>query len=280
MAAAIGRREDVARYLSLFEQIKASFNRHFVNAEGRVEGNTQGGYALALSFDLLPEAQRPKAVEHLLEAFKPYHGNLSTGIQASHRLMLELSRNGRTDEAYRLINLRTPPSWGYMIDQGATTVWERWDGYVEGRGFASPSMNSFNRCALGSVGEWIFSTVLGIRLAKDRPGYKHFILRPQPGGGLEWVLGSYESIRGRIAVNWKLEKGDFTINVTIPANTTATLWLPARAPANASGGGNNAPPWNENMPGVAAPSGAKVHIEPGSPPLELESGTYDFAVAY
>ena len=92
----------------------------------------------------------------MVDGFARYDGHMSTGIQTSHRLMLELTRNGYNNEAYRLLNLRTCPSWGFMLEQGATTIWERWDGYVAGQGFQEPSMNSFNHWALGSVGEWIW----------------------------------------------------------------------------------------------------------------------------
>ncbi len=132
MAAAIGRDEDAREYAELFEQIRKAFNSACVAQDGRISGDTQGGYALALRFDLLSDEMRPKAAQWMVDAFEPHNGHLSTGIQATHRLMPELTRNGYNDEAYRLLNLRTPPSWRYMIDAGATTIWERWDGWVEG----------------------------------------------------------------------------------------------------------------------------------------------------
>lgn len=118
MAAALGREEDAKLYGELFNQIKAAFNKAFVKQDGRVEGETQAGYALALRFDLLSDELRPKATQHLLEGIDRYQGHLSTGIQTTHRLMLELTRNGYHDRACRIINLRTVPSWGYMIEKG------------------------------------------------------------------------------------------------------------------------------------------------------------------
>ena len=138
-------------------------------AEGKIKGDTQAGYALALSFNLLDEPLRAKAVEHLLAGIQRYKGHLSTGIQATHHAMLELSRNGRHDEACRLVCLRNVPSWGYMIDQGATTIWERWDGYVRGRGFQDPGMNSFNHWAFGAVGEWVWRELAGINPDEQKP---------------------------------------------------------------------------------------------------------------
>ena len=109
-----------------------------------------------------------------------YKGHPSTGIQTTHRMMLELSRSGHHDEAWRLINLRTVPSWGYMVDMGATTIWEHWDSYVKGRGFQDPNMNSFNHPAFGAVGEWVWRELAGINPDEEQPGYKHFFIRPRP----------------------------------------------------------------------------------------------------
>ena len=117
MAGVLGRTDDAREHGVLAERIKAAFNREFVAADGRVSGDTQGGYALALHFGLLDEALRAPATRHLLAAIDRYHGHPSTGIHATHRMLLELTRNGRHDEAWRLMNLRTVPSWGYMVDQ-------------------------------------------------------------------------------------------------------------------------------------------------------------------
>ena len=139
--------------------------------------------------------------------------------------MDELTRHGYVDEAYRLIGNRKMPSWGYAIDHGATTIWERWDGYVEGRGFQSPTMNSFAHYALGSVGEWMVRTIVGINPDPDVPAYKHFIISPRPGGDLTWARGAYHSIHGRIACEWKLDGDRLTLDVTVPPNTRATVHL-------------------------------------------------------
>jgi alpha-L-rhamnosidase len=237
IAAVIGRNEEARYYAILYEKIKEAFNREFVKVDGKIEGDTQAGYALALHFDLLPEELRLFAVEHLLHAIDRYKGHLSTGIQASHRLMLELAINGHNDEAYDLLSLRTPPSWGYMIDQGATTIWERWDGYVEGRGFAHSGMNSFNHFAIGSVGEWIWRVVAGINPDEKIPAYKHFIIHPRPGGGLSWARGEYDSIRGKIVSDWSIEDKDFSFDISIPPNTTARVYVPASDPENVTENG-------------------------------------------
>ena len=200
MASVLGRTDDAREHGALAERIKAAFNREFVTADGRVSGDTQGGYALALHFGLLDEALRAPATRHLLAAIDRYHGHPSTGIHASHRMLLELTRNGRHDEAWRLMNLRTVPSWGYMVDQNATTIWERWDAYVAGRGrwggHQHPIMNSLNHFGFGSVGEWVWRELAGINPDADDPGYKRFVIRPRPCGDLTWLKASYDSIRG------------------------------------------------------------------------------------
>jgi alpha-L-rhamnosidase len=228
MAAVLGRSEDAARYGDLALRIREAFNRAYVSPDGAITGDTQAGYALALHFDLLPESLRAKALERMLARFEPYGGHLSTGIHATHRLMLELSRAGRSDEAYRLLNLHTFPSWGFMVDNGATTIWERWDGYVKGRGFQSAGMNSFNHWALGAVGEWMWREILGIQPDDAAPGFARFTVRPHPGGGLTWARGVYRSIRGPISVDWRIAGGQLTLKVGVPPNTTATVIVPAK----------------------------------------------------
>ena len=196
-----------------------------------------------------------------------YKNHISTGFHTTVMLMNQLSAAGREDVAYMLINNRTIPSWGYTIDQGATTIWERWDGYVEGRGFQDPGMNSFCHYAIGSVGEWMYRHILGINPDESRPGYSHVILRPQPGGGLTWAKGGYESIRGPIASEWKLDGADLRYSVTIPANTTATLYLPAASVEAVTEGGKPV--------GEAAAVQSKG-LQGRTAVLELGSGTYRF----
>jgi alpha-L-rhamnosidase len=143
-------------------------------------------------------------------------------------MMLELSRWGQGDLAYTLANRTDFPSWGFMIGNGATTVWERWDGYVKGRGFQDPGMNSFNHWALGSVAEWLWSSVVGLAPDEDAPGWRRFRVRPIPGGGLTWAKGEFEAPTGRIAVHWRTQGGRLVLNLTVPPNTQALVTLPGR----------------------------------------------------
>ena len=226
MATVLGDEETCVRYRSLYEQIRDAFRREFVAPDGRMTGDTQAGYALALHFDLVPEHLRPAALGYMLEGIERYGGRLSTGIQSTNRMMLELAKMGRADVAYRLLMAREMPSWGYMIDQGATTIWERWDGFVAGRGFQNPGMNSFNHVAIGAVGEWLYRCVAGINPDDDQPAYKHIIIRPLPGGGLTHARAEYDSMYGKIVSAWRISDGEFRLQVVVPGNATATIYLP------------------------------------------------------
>ncbi len=227
MAEVLERREEAARYRRLFEGIRDAFNRAWVRSDGRIESDTQTAYALALHFDLLPPALRSAATERMVAGAARYGGHLSTGIHGTHRLMLELAREGRVEEAYRLLLLTSFPSWGFMIENGATTIWERWDGYVKGRGFQNPGMNSLNHWALGAVGEWMWRTIIGLNPDEQAPGYERFTVAPRPGGGLTSASGTYDSIRGPIRIAWTLQGGTFTLNLSVPPNTEALVRLPS-----------------------------------------------------
>ncbi len=233
MAKVLGglRSVEAEKYEKLYEEIKSVFNKAYVKEDGTILGDTQAGYALALNFDLLPKEMQAKAFDKMIAALAKYNNHISTGFHSTHRMMMELTERGRNDIAYQVALNKTFPSWGYSIENGATTIWERWDGYVKGRGFQDPGMNSFNHWALGSVGEWMMRTIIGINPDPASPGYKHFILRPLPGGGLSSARGSYHSIHGTISVSWKIADNRTTFDITVPPNTTATLFLPVGDPA-------------------------------------------------
>ena len=267
IAKVLGNDAEAAQYGALFSDIKTAFNAAYVTADGHLERNTQAGYALALHFDLLPESKRAAAVAHMIEGIDAYHGHMSTGFHSTYRMMLELSRAGRSDVAYKLVNTITFPSWGYSIENGATTIWERWDGYVKGRGFQDKGMNSFNHYAIGAVAEWMYRVILGINNDDDHPGYEHFVLHPIPGGGLTWAKGSYNSIRGKIESSWRTDGATFTEDVTIPANATATVYVPAKSVERVT----------ENGVPASRSTGVRfVRMEGDAAVFEVESGTYSF----
>ncbi|MHA1379483.1 MAG: glycoside hydrolase family 78 protein [Candidatus Helarchaeota archaeon] len=238
MANVIGLEKDSKYYANLARRIKNKFVKKFVSKDGIIKGDTQAGYAIALHFNLLPNELRPKAVNNMIKAIEKYDRRISTGFCTTLPMMLELTRWGHNNVAYELFLSRKFPSWFYMIEQGATTMWERWDGYVKGRGFQNKMMNSFNHYAYGSVGEWVFKTILGIDLDENRPGYKHITIRPWPCGSITWAKGHYDSIRGKIAISWALNGENFKLEVSIPPNTTATVFIPAKNAENVTENGN------------------------------------------
>lgn len=228
-AAVLGRAEDAQRYGALLADIKKAFNERFVAVDGTIKGDTQTCYVLALWFDLLPAEKRANAIARLTkDIMVARKGHLSTGFVGVGYLCPTLTSVDANDVAYTLLTQKTYPGWGYSIGHGATTIWERWDGWTEDKGFQDPGMNSFNHYSLGSVGEWMYSTVAGIDLDPERPAFKHVVIRPVPGGGLNWAKAAYDSVHGRIETSWKLSGESFELTVTIPANVTATVYVPTK----------------------------------------------------
>jgi alpha-L-rhamnosidase len=226
IAHVLGNEKDAKEYNVLFENIRAKFNEAFVDQDGKIKGNTQSAYALALNFELLPANKQIPAFNNLLKCIEEYDYRISTGFMTTTMMMKELVKYGRTDIAYKFLESERLPSWIYSINQGATTIWERWDGYVKGRGFQDAGMNSFCHYSIGAVGEWMYRNVLGINPDDRFPGFKHFTIHPRPGGTLTWAKGSYNSIHGLISSDWKKENGKFTLSIEIPVNTSASVTLP------------------------------------------------------
>ena len=267
MARAIGRDTEAQTYEQLFTDIRAAFNREFVSADGKIKGDTQTAYVLALRFNLLPENLRPIVANRLVGHIQERGNHLATGFVGVGYLTPTLTDTGHLDTAYTLLNNDTYPSWGYSIRQGATTIWERWDGYTDTKGFQDPGMNSFNHYSLGSVGEWLYADVAGIGLDPTAPGYKHIVLRPRPGGGLTFARSAYDSMHGRIESAWKIDKGGFAYEVLVPANTNATVYVPA-ANVDAVREGNRPAAQSEGV--------RFLRMENGSAVYEVGSGRYHF----
>lgn len=224
IAEALGKAKDAEKYRELFERIRGNFQDSFIDAEGKIKGHTQTAYSMALQFDLLTETQRAQAATHLVERVEAKDYHLSVGFLGVPLLLPALTEIGRSDLAYRLIQNRTYPSWGYSVEQGATTIWERWNSWTRKNGFGAVHMNSFNHYAYGSCSEWMFYSILGIDL--DEVGYKTIRMKPEVGHGVTWAKGHYDSVLGRIASDWRLEEDSFRWSVTVPANTSATLYFP------------------------------------------------------
>ncbi|HZI30720.1 MAG TPA: family 78 glycoside hydrolase catalytic domain, partial [Candidatus Binatia bacterium] len=262
---AVGRKAEAEKYDQLFEDIKAAFNRRYVDADGRIKGNTQCAYAMALKFDLLPAGMRPKAAQHLNDDIKARGWHLSTGFIGVGYLLPVLTQTGNAGTAYRLLRQDTFPSWLFSVKHGATTIWERWDGWTPDKGFQDPGMNSFNHYSLGSCGEFLFGGIGGINPAS--PGYKTILIKPVIDDGLTWAKTSYDSIHGPIKTYWKKEGQRLELGVNIPANTTATVFIPTMAGAHITESGKD----------IASSPGVKViGQETSNLVLAVESGTYRF----
>lgn len=226
MAAAIGQTEDAQKYNRLFDNIKAAFNRAFVMENGRILGDTQTGYALALNLGFLSHQFNELAGQHLVDLIRKRNWHLATGFLGMKHLLQALTNQGYKDVAYGLLTNKTYPSWGYSIENGATTIWERWNSYTKDNGFENPEMNSFNHYAFGSVCEWMFVFMAGIDT--DGPGFKRINIRPYTGGEITSVEASYNSIHGLIETKWSVHNGNFLLDITIPVNTRATVYIPAK----------------------------------------------------
>lgn len=229
IAKVLGKTADAAMYSDLSERVKQAFINEYVTPSGRLVSHTQTAYSLALAFDLLPQNLISKAAEYLAGDVQKFK-HLTTGFVGTPLLCKTLSKHGYEDLAFMLLNRKEYPSWLYPVTQGATTIWERWDGQKPDGTFQNPGMNSFNHYAYGAIGEWLYNYVAGIQIDPDEPGYKHFFLAPHPGGGLNYAKAVYKSMYGEIKSDWKIEENQMVYDVTIPANTSATVTLPSATP--------------------------------------------------
>jgi alpha-L-rhamnosidase len=269
----LGKTDDAVKYEQLFQDIKAAFNKKYVAADGRIQGNTQCCYVMALKFDLLSDEMRAKAIQYLVEDITAKKDHLSTGFVGVSYLLPVLTQAGKLDTVFKLFLQDTFPSWLFSVKHGATTIWERWDGWTPEKGFQDPGMNSFNHYSLGSCGEWMFSTLAGIDT--DGPGFKKLIIHPTPpalskvegGTGISWTKASYDSINGRIATAWKVEGNTFNLDVTIPPNTTATVHIPAKDSASVKESGK---------PATDAKGVKFLRMDNGAAVYAIESGSYSF----
>ena len=264
-AEVLGRKDDAVQYHQLFNDLRAAFNKAYVATDGRIKGNTQCCYVLAIAFDLLDPEKLKLAAKYLVGDIERLDNHLSTGFIGTKDLMLALARIGRNDVAYRLLHNDTFPSWGFSIKHGATSIWERWNGWTPEKGFGDAGMNSFAHYSFGAVYQWMVENIAGIR--SDGPAYRHLIIAPQPGGRLTSARTSYNCIHGKIVSNWKRDGDKLTMDVTIPVNTTATVFVPAKDAAGVTESGKLA----------AKADGMRfLRMEAGAAVYEAGSGVYSF----
>jgi len=228
----LGRGEE-ERWAALADRTRAAFNRHFV-ANGIVQSDCATSYALALHFGLLDGADRVRAAARLAELVRSAGYRATTGFAGTPYVTWALSENGYVEEAYRLLLQDEMPSWLYQVAMGATTMWERWDSVLPDGRLNDPVMTSLNHYALGSVCDWLYRVVAGIRAAES--GYRRILVQPTPGPGIDWVNASYDSVMGRISVEWRLTRGQFVVAVAVPDGVPTEIVLPDGSRREVMGG--------------------------------------------
>jgi alpha-L-rhamnosidase len=211
----------------------------------------------------LPDGLRAVAARRLVADIKGRSNHLSTGFLGTSHLCHVLTLSGHLDVAYDLLLQDTCPSWLYPLTRGATTIWERWDGIKPDGSFQDVGMNSFNHYAYGAIGHWLYSVVAGLDLDENLPGYRHSIIQPRPGGGLDYARAEYETQYGQLASHWTIVDGNFHLEVKVPVNTTATVYFRT---ANIDAITENQQPLSEASDGFIATlsDGNTVAIEIGS----------------
>jgi len=301
VAEILDKPDAAAKYRTMYEKRKAFFNATFVNPERKTlatgggrggfggrgapaappefrVADTQTSYAVGLGMNLFNGESIPQMAKNLAAAVarenkdddgvtRPSY-SLMTGFIGTSWINKALSDQGLSELAYRLLTNEKYPSWLYAVDQGATSIWERLNGYTVENGFGgNNSMNSFNHYSFGAVGQWMMAYSLGIQ--RDEPGFKKFVLQPEPDptGAVTSAEGYYDSMYGRIASAWKVDGKVLTYRAGVPANTSATLYLPASAKDAVKEGGVDA----GSAKGVTF-----VKYENGKAVYKLSSGSYRF----
>lgn len=225
MAATTGKEKEAQNYAELRDKIKSAFQKTFIAADGKVGTGSQTSYVIALHTGMVPDTLRSVVTEKLVKAIETANWHLTTGFLGTPYLLFALSDNGRADVAYRLLMNETYPSWGYMIKNGATTWWERWNSDK-----SDPTMNSFNHYAFGSVVEWAYRAMAGINTTANGAGFKKIKITPvfDKSGKITQAKGELKTVYGSVSSEWKMTNANTVeLKVNIPANTTAELVLPA-----------------------------------------------------
>jgi len=264
-ATLLGKPDDAKEFNQLADRLGAAFNKaHYDQKTGRFSNGSQTSSVLPLAFGMVPEEDRQKVTEALVRKIEEQNqGHIGTGLIGGQWLMQVLTENGHPDVAYEIASQKSYPSWGYMVSKGATTIWELWNGDT-----ANPAMNSGNHLMLvGDLVTWLYENLAGIRPDPQQPGFKHIVMRPTPVDDLTFVKASHQSPYGEIVSDWKREGVHFTWSVTVPVNSTATVYVPAIDAASVK---------ESDRPASAAPGIKYMRIEGGAAVYEIGSGTYHF----
>lgn len=230
MASRLGRQGDVAKYERLAAKIKTTYAARFIQETGQVGPGSQASQAIALYTGIVPEELQERALGLLVKDIERHGGHLTTGILGTKTMLEVLSRNGRSDLAYGIVSKRTFPSWGWMLENGATTLWEHWE--------FSDNTFSHNHPMFGSVSQWFMQWLGGIQPSGESRGFDRVLISPRPPSGLDWVKSSYRSIRGTIVSNWKRESDTVRYEITVPPNIVARVSLPGSKPSLIREGGS------------------------------------------
>jgi len=255
----LGKPLDAIRYTALAHQIADAFQAKFYRADTHTYANGgQTALSCALYQGLVPEDARAEVLSSLVAAVKSADGHIDTGILGAKYILNTLTDNGRTDVAYRIASQKTQPGWGWWIEQGASTLWESWGG-----------TDSRNHIMFGDISAWFVKALAGINPDPAEPGFRHIFIQPNVVGDLTHASAYYDSVRGRIESRWKLDGDKLTLNVTVPANSTATVRVPTAEPDSVTESGRAQTEWPAN--GVN-----RARAEPGALVCEIGSGAYEF----
>ncbi|SDY21921.1 alpha-L-rhamnosidase [Evansella caseinilytica] len=225
-ATILNKQEDIEKYSKLYRSIKKAFNEEYTTATGRMVSETQTACVLALHFDLAEEPHRERIMTSLETNISRHKNHLSTGFVGTPYLCHALTENNRHDLAGTIFLKEDYPSWLYAVKKGATTIWERWNSILPNGDFDTSGMNSLNHYAYGSIGEWMYRKLAGIQQLE--PGYKKMFIKPQFIKGITSVAATYQSVYGEIKTAWSCQNKRINVEVEIPANTTAILYLPEK----------------------------------------------------
>lgn len=261
LARILDRNDDADRFEALAKQIKAAFVREFIEVDATNVGlTTQAALACGLYHGLVPTKRRP-AIALLLvdDVMVKHHGHLTTGIFGTKYLLNALTAAHRPDVAYEVINQTTYPGWGYMLETGATTLWEVWE--------YSDDIYSHNHSMFGTVSAWFYTALGGIQPAADAIGFNKIVLKPSPVAGLEYADTSYRSVRGSIVSNWRIKDDMFCWNVLIPPSASAVIYIPREFAEHVQESGHDA----ERAVGVEL-----IGFQDGVPTYRVQSGSYFF----
>ncbi|HVX25847.1 MAG TPA: family 78 glycoside hydrolase catalytic domain [Parafilimonas sp.] len=268
-ANVLGKTDDAQSYSTLLQKIKDAFVKEYMTPNGRLVSGTQTAYVLALNFDMLPENLRTQAAARLADNVEDYDNHLTTGFLGTPYLCHVLTRFGYDSIAYKLLLQDTYPSWLYPVKMGATTIWERWDGERPDSTFETPGMNSFNHYAYGAIGDWIYREVVGLDTYEDGVGYKHIKIQPHIGGNFTNASASLKTYYGVASNSWKIDGDAIEMDAEIPANTKATIFIPA----------SNADAVTESGKSLSAQNIKIDETKDGYVEVEVGSGVYHFAAS-